>query len=381
MWERMEIFHQLEPILRDPRGGIQIAGRDLNPAYFVVPGDKPFTEIYFVHRENRIMALVRDDLMYVGENEHLKNLFNIPTTVNGWRLLLKTRTPLEAVTGIERILGLDGNPPRPYRETPKKVVRPVPEKNPGVSGDTDLGRFGQDLVEMARDGKLERCYGREKIIEDLIRIISKRSKNNPILIGEPGVGKTAIVEGLAWTIVEEKVPERYLSAKIIEVNLGALAAGCTVKNQYEALVMDMVKKASKDPDTILFIDEVHMVADPKNDISQLLKKPLSRSEFRMIGATTYEEYRRHILPDAPLARRFREIHVPEMSPSNAFVVLKQLMGVYEEHHNMEIPDELIETAIKLSIRYLPDRRLPDKAIDLLDEACARQRQIYQIHVD
>ena len=253
----------------------------------------------------------------------------------------------------------------------------VPGGHPSHKTQTrTLDNFSIDLTQMARDGKLDPVIGREKEIERMIEILSRRKKNNPVLIGEPGVGKTAIVEGLAQKIAEGKVPDVLLDKRILALDLAAIVAGTKYRGQFEERLKAIVNEATKAPDVILFIDEVHTVvgagaAEGAIDASNILKPALARGLIRVIGATTLEEYRKYIEKDGALERRFQPIMVDPPTVQETIEILKGLKPKYENFHGVEYTDEAIEAAVKLSDRYIQDRQLPDKAIDVLDEAGAK----------
>lgn len=240
-----------------------------------------------------------------------------------------------------------------------------------------VDQLATDLTALAQDGKLDPVVGREMEIERVIQVLSRRRKNNPALIGEPGVGKTAIVEGLAQRIVEGDTPKPLLNKRVLQLDVGSLVAGTMYRGQFEERLKRVIEEL-KSSDTILFIDEVHMLvgagsAGSSVDAANILKPALARGELQCIGATTLDEYRKHIESDAALERRFQQIQVDEPTIEETIEILQGIKYPYQEHHNVEITDEAIETAAHLSARYIPDRFLPDKAIDLIDEASARLR--------
>jgi len=254
-----------------------------------------------------------------------------------------------------------------------------------IAGDKDasvgtptLDSLARDLTQMARDGKLDPVIGREKEIERVIQVLSRRTKNNPVLIGEPGVGKTAIAEGLAQRIVTGDVPETLRNKRVMVLDMGTVVAGTKYRGEFEdrlKKIMDEIRQAGN---VILFIDELHTLigaggAEGAIDASNILKPALARGELQCIGATTLDEYRKHIEKDPALERRFQPIMVDEPSPEEALEILKGLRDRYEAHHRVKITDEALEAAVKLSDRYISDRFLPDKAIDLIDEAASRVR--------
>ncbi|GFR34927.1 ATP-dependent Clp protease ATP-binding subunit ClpC [Thermobrachium celere] len=242
----------------------------------------------------------------------------------------------------------------------------------------NLDQFGRDLTELAREGKLDPVIGREEETERVIEILCRRTKNNPCLIGEPGVGKTAIAEGLAQKIVEGNVPEILKNKRVVTLDLSGMIAGSKYRGEFEERlkrVMDDIKKAGN---IILFVDEVHTIvgagaAEGAMDASNILKPALARGELQVIGATTIDEYRKYIEKDSALERRFQPVMVGEPSVEESILILKGLRDKYEAHHKVKITDEAIEAAVNLSHRYITDRYLPDKAIDLMDEAASKVR--------
>lgn len=248
----------------------------------------------------------------------------------------------------------------------------------GKSKTPTLDEFGKDLTALAKEGKIDPVIGREKEIQRVIQILSRRTKNNPCLIGEPGVGKTAIAEGLALKIVKEEVPEILFGKKIVALDLTSMVAGTKYRGDFEERIkkaMDEVKNAK---DVILFIDEVHTImgagaAEGATDAANILKPSLARGEIQVIGATTIDEYRKNIEKDAALERRFQPVMVGEPTEEETIEILKGLRDKYEAHHKVKISDSAIEDAVKMSSRYIADRFLPDKAIDLIDEAASRVR--------
>lgn len=245
-------------------------------------------------------------------------------------------------------------------------------------GTQTLDQYSRDLTRLARERKLEPCIGREDEIRRLLQTLSRRTKNNPCLIGEPGVGKTAIVEGLAERIAEGAVPDSIKGKRVLTLDLSGMVAGTKYRGEFEERIKNVMDEVMEAGDVLLFIDELHTLigaggAEGAMDAANILKPALSRGELQVIGATTVEEYRKHIEKDAALERRFQPIMVEEPSEQETVEILKGLRRNYERHHQVEITDEALEAAVKLSKRYISDRFLPDKAIDLMDEACARVR--------
>ena len=287
------------------------------------------------------------------------------------------------------LLELDVNIPKLYGE----IVRVINEgedlagdnnqgkdsKNQGSYNQTQtLNQFGEDLTKKAREGKLDPIIGRKNEIDRVIQILSRRTKNNPCLIGEPGVGKTAAVEGLAEKIVSGDVPEILKNKRVVTVDISGMVAGSKYRGDFEERIKKALDEVKKAGDVILFIDEIHTIvgagaAEGAIDAANILKPLLARGEIQLIGATTLNEYRKYIEKDAALERRFSPVNVEEPSKSDTIKILKGIRDKYEAHHGVKITDEAIEAAVELSTRYINDRFLPDKAIDLVDEAASRAK--------
>ena len=247
-----------------------------------------------------------------------------------------------------------------------------------IKGAPALSSYGRDLTEAAREGRLDPIIGRRGETERVIQILSRRSKNNPCLIGEPGVGKTAVAEGLAQRIADGNVPDTLEEKRIITLDIPSMIAGAKYRGEFEERMKNVMDEVSKNPDIILFIDELHVIigagaAEGAVDAANILKPALARGEIQIIGATTIGEYRSHIEKDAALERRFQAVTVGEPSARETEEILRGLRDKYEAHHRLKIEDSAIDAAIRLSVRYIPDRYLPDKAIDLIDEAASRVR--------
>src|SRR5205807_5020820 len=245
-------------------------------------------------------------------------------------------------------------------------------------GSMVLDQFGRNLTQLARDTKLDPVIGRDKEIERVMQVLSRRTKNNPVLVGDPGVGKTAIVEGLAQKIVKGDVPETLKGKQIYTLDLGALVAGSRYRGDFEERLKKVLKEIRTRGDIILFIDELHTLvgagaAEGAIDAASILKPMLARGELQTIGATTLDEYRKHLEKDAALERRFQPIKVEEPTVTETIEILKGLRERYEAHHRVSITDQAIVAAANLADRYISDRHLPDKAIDLIDEAGSRLR--------
>ncbi|MDF2677596.1 MAG: ATP-dependent Clp protease ATP-binding subunit [Bacillota bacterium] len=241
-----------------------------------------------------------------------------------------------------------------------------------------IDKYGTDLNQRAREGKLDPVIGREDVIQRVIQILSRRTKNNPCLIGEPGVGKTAIAEGLAQEIVKGNVPELLKDKRVVTLDLTGMLAGAKYRGEFEERLKNAIDEIKQSGDIILFIDEIHTIigagaSEGAIDASNILKPTLARGEMQVVGATTIDEYKKHIEKDVALERRFQPITVEEPSVENTILILKGLRDKYEAHHKIVIKDEAIEAAAKLSHRYISDRFLPDKAIDLVDEAASKAR--------
>ena len=241
-----------------------------------------------------------------------------------------------------------------------------------------LDNYSRDLTALAREGKLDPVIGREAEIQRVIQILSRRTKNNPCLIGEPGVGKTAVVEGLAQMIAAEDVPETIAGKRVLTLDLSGMVAGSKYRGEFEERIKRVLAEVMEDKGVLLFIDEIHTIigaggAEGALDASNILKPSLARGELQLIGATTIEEYRKYIEKDSALERRFQPVTVEEPSEEESYEILKGLREKYEEHHKVTITDQALQAAVKLSARYINDRFLPDKAIDLIDEASSKQR--------
>jgi len=268
------------------------------------------------------------------------------------------------------------------------IVRMLNEDAPNASGEPrnasgntntpTLNQFGRDLTELAREGKFDPIIGRDKEIERVIQILSRRTKNNPCLIGEPGVGKTAIAEGLAQKIVEGNIPELLKDKRVFTLDLSSMVAGAKYRGEFEERLKKAMDEVRKAGNVILFIDEMHTIigagaAEGAIDASNILKPALARGEIQVIGATTLNEYRKHVEKDSALERRFQPIIVGEPTQEETIEILKGIRDKYEAHHRVKITDDALEAAVRLSNRYITDRYLPDKAIDLIDEAASKVR--------
>ncbi len=301
--------------------------------------------------EHLLMALIRE-----GENVAVRLLNTLGANIQ------------KIYSDTLIAMGQDGNL---YKED-------LGRKNQGKGKNSTLSQYSRDLTAMAREGKLDPCIGREEEILRLVQILSRRTKNNPCLIGEPGVGKTAVVEGLAMRIVEGRVPATVKDKRVLTLDLSGMVAGSKYRGEFEERIKKVIREVTEDGNVILFLDELHTIigaggAEGAIDASNILKPSLARGEIQMIGATTIAEYRKYIEKDAALERRFQPVNVEEPTEEEAVRILEGVKEKYEEHHGVTITSEAVEAAVRLSQRYINDRNLPDKAIDLIDEAAAGAR--------
>lgn len=329
-------------------------------------------------RAKRVLELALGEAQSMGHNyvgtEHI--LLGLIKEGEGVaaQILINLGADLETVR--ERLLDILGGEGE-ERATPFSPKKNLFKRKDRTSTPT-LDEFGVDLTKLAAEGKLDPVIGREKEIERVIEILSRRTKNNPVLIGDPGVGKTAIVEGLAQKIVAGEVPEVLKNKRIVQLNMANIVAGTKYRGEFEERMRRILKELESAKDVVLFIDELHTIvgagaAEGAIDAGNILKPALARGDIQVIGATTLDEYRKHIEKDAALERRFQPVMVSEPSEEETKQILQGLRDRYEAHHRVKISDEAIEAAAKLSSRYIKDRFLPDKAIDLIDEASAKVR--------
>jgi ATP-dependent Clp protease ATP-binding subunit ClpC len=332
-------------------------------------GTMTIGEIPFTPRAKRVLELAVEEARSLGHNyvgtEHL--LLGLIREGEGVaaKVLLELGVDRKRVRE-ETLKLLGGTPSGATQEREERAETPA------------LNQFGRDLTALAREGKLDPVIGRENEIERVIQVLSRRKKNNPVLVGEPGVGKTAIAEGLAQRIIEGKVPESLKSKRIVTLDLAAVVAGTKYRGQFEERLKTVMNEIRESKDTIIFIDELHTIvgaggAEGAIDASNMLKPALARGELQCIGATTLDEYRKYIEKDGALERRFQPITVDPPSVDDAITILKGLRDKYEAHHGVHITDEAVVQSVKLADRYMNDRFLPDKAIDVIDEASARAR--------
>ncbi|WP_022927587.1 ATP-dependent Clp protease ATP-binding subunit [Patulibacter americanus] len=343
----------------------------------VTSGQIPFTP-----RAKKVLELALREALSLGHNyigtEHI--LLGLVRENEGVaaRILLDFDADSEKIRN-EVIRMLSG--PGGRRQTTGSSVGgsgQTTEGSPKQRSSKVLDQFGRDLTKLAAEGKLDPVVGRETEIERIMQILSRRTKNNPVLIGEPGVGKTAVVEGLAQAISSGEVPELLRDKQIYTLDLAALVAGSKYRGEFEERLKKVMKEIANKGDVILFIDEIHNLvgagaAEGAIDAASILKPALARGELQTIGATTIDEYRKYLERDSALERRFQQVRVEQPAPEEAVQILKGLRDRYEQHHKVEITDEALEAAVELADRYISDRQLPDKAIDLIDEAASRKR--------
>ncbi len=342
----------------------EITGRGGTPT----TGPAPFTP-----RAKKVLELSLREALglghnYIGTEHMLLGLVREPEGV-GAQVLVSLGADLSRVR--QQVIQLLSG----HEATGKdKPAAGTTSKGPEVAaGSAVLDQFGRNLTQLARERKLDPVIGREREVERVMQVLSRRTKNNPVLIGEPGVGKTAIVEGLSQRIVSGEVPETLRGKQLYTLDLGALVAGSRYRGDFEERLKKVVKEIRARGDIILFIDELHTLvgagaAEGAIDAASILKPLLARGELQTIGATTLDEYRKHLEKDAALARRFQPVKVEEPSVAHTIEILKGLRDRYEAHHGVTITDQAVVMAANLADRYIADRYLPDKAIDLIDEA-------------
>jgi len=343
------------------------------------PGTRtPFTKIELSPSTKRVLELAVEEARRMGQHyistEHL--LLGLARQNEGLAIdvLRKFGISAEQIRRQTRRM-LRESPVATTSEssstTPRRSAKKEKSKTPMVD------QLATDLTALAEENKLDPVIGRSTEIERVIQILARRTKNNPALIGQPGVGKTAIIEGLAQRIIDGRVPDILHNKRVLQLDVGSLVAGTMYRGQFEERLKRVIEEL-KSSDAILFIDEVHMLvgagsAGSSVDAANILKPALARGELQTIGATTLEEYRKYIESDAALERRFQPIHVDEPTPEESIEILHGIKGAYEKHHNLFITEEAIDAAVHLSTRYVTDRFLPDKAIDLIDESASRVR--------
>jgi ATP-dependent Clp protease ATP-binding subunit ClpC len=304
--------------------------------------------------EHLLLGLLRDEEILAS-----RIMLNLGMSLAKMRQLLKKKMGVQSKSNASR-------------------RRPQQRQQPQQEGTPTLDSLARDLTKLAREQRLDPVVGRSKEVKRLIQILSRRTKNNPVLVGEPGVGKTAIAEGLAQKIVNGEVPKDMQQKRLMMLDMGALVAGTKYRGEFEDRMKKIIDEIYQDGQIILFIDELHTLigaggAEGAIDASNILKPALARGELQTIGATTLNEYQKYIEKDSALERRFARVQVDEPTPEEAEEILKGLRPRYEEHHGVEITDDALHAAVQLSVRYINSRQLPDKAIDLMDESAAKVR--------
>ncbi len=386
----VSLRQRVEPILL--KGNTAIVPIRLSPQFFDGPreGEEVVGEIAFqLGEEGLPEAWIWGEINYIGSDPQIQRVF-MGKEWEGWQRLevpfpqlLAMDKAMEAFfTAIVALLGLDGLPPRAlwvgeellHQPTPLLASSPLSEGE-GQEVALMAEQFGRDLMALARMSRLPPVTGREKEMRQVEEILLSCLKPNALLVGEPGVGKTAIVEGLAQRIVRGEVPEPLRNLRILEIQLGLLVAGASMAGELEQRLQSVLREARENRDIVLFLDEFHLVNHERHGavIGQLLKPAIARGEIRVIGACAFQDFKRDLEPDQALIRRFQIVIVNEPSPEETLEILKGLRGYLEERHKVSLPDEVLEEAVRLADLYFPDRFLPDKAIDLVDSACARFR--------
>ena len=320
--------------------------------------------------ENAFLESKRIGYNYIG-TEHLLLAILKEEDCVATRIILELNVEISKVYNeIAKVINEE--------ESDQEIKKDITRARGSYSSTTVLNQFGEDITVQAEDGKFDNIIGREAEIERIIQILSRRTKNNPCLIGEPGVGKTAIVEGLAERIVSGEVPENLKDKRIVSIDISGMVAGAKYRGDFEERIKKALNEVKKVGDVILFIDEIHTIvgagaAEGAIDAANILKPLLARGEIQLIGATTIEEYRKYIEKDSALERRFSPVDVGEPTEAETIEIIKGIRDRYEAHHNVKITDEAINSAVTLSVRYITDRFLQDKAIDLIDEAASQVR--------
>ncbi|HUC33210.1 MAG TPA: Clp protease N-terminal domain-containing protein, partial [Ilumatobacteraceae bacterium] len=349
-------------------------------------GSSPSGHIPFTPRAKKVLELSLREALQLGHNyigtEHI--LLGLIREGEGVaaQVLVKLGADLSRVRQqvIQLLSGYQGGAGKgePQAASPS-APGAAPKEDQGDKGNSQiLDQFGRNLTQLAREKKLDPVIGRSRELERVMQILSRRTKNNPVLIGEPGVGKTAIVEGLAQKIVNNDVPDTLRNKQLYTLDLGALVAGSRYRGDFEERLKKVLKEIKTRGDIILFIDEIHTLvgagaAEGAIDAASILKPMLARGELQTIGATTLDEYRKHLEKDAALERRFQPVKVEEPTLAHTIEILKGVRDKYEAHHRVTITDQAIVAAANLADRYISDRHLPDKAIDLMDEAASKVR--------
>jgi ATP-dependent Clp protease ATP-binding subunit ClpC len=374
--------HLLLGLLREEEGvaarvleSLDVSVEEVRAAVVRIVGsgeESPQGQIPFTPRAKKVLELALREALSLGHNY-----------IGTEHILLGLIREDEGVAA-RILLDLDADPDKIRNEIMRSLSGPTRRGQTGGGGESGkrppktLDQFGRNLTKLAEEGKLDPCIGRANEIERVMQILSRRTKNNPVLIGEPGVGKTAIVEGFAQRIANNEVPELLKGKQVFTLDLAALVAGSKYRGEFEERLKKVMKEIREQGDIVLFIDELHNLvgagaAEGAIDAASILKPALARGELQTIGATTLDEYRKYLERDAALERRFQQIKVAEPTVEDTVEILKGLRDRYEAHHRITITDEALNSAAELADRYIPDRFLPDKAIDLIDEAASRMR--------
>ena len=319
--------------------------------------------------ENAFLEARRTGTEYIGTEHILIGIMKEGDSVATRILLEEGINPQMLYNELLKVLNEEGSNKEDERSS---------ENKGSYNSTPTLNQYGVDLTKQAKEGKLDPVIGRKEEIQRVIQILSRRTKNNPCLIGEPGVGKTAVVEGLAQKIISGDVPEVLKNKRLVTVDISGMVAGSKYRGDFEERIKKALEEVKKAGDVIVFIDEIHTIvgagaAEGAIDAANILKPLLARGEIQLVGATTLNEYRKYIEKDAALERRFSPVNVSEPSEKDAIKILKGIRDKYEAHHGVKITDEAIEAAVNMSVRYINDRFLPDKAIDLIDEAASRAK--------
>ena len=352
---------------------ISILGNTIIPSETVATEKNKYTKTAEEILDHAVNEAKRLGSTEVG-SEHLLIAILKNLSCTAVKIMLSLKANLQKVyVDIMAACGIDGTIAK------KEFVNLKKGKNKSKSSATPtLDQYSRDMTMDARLGNLDPVIGREKEIERVLQILSRRMKNNPCMVGEPGVGKTAVAEGIAYLIAAGDVPDTIRDKRLLSLDLSSMVAGSKYRGEFEERIKKVISEVKQAGNVILFVDELHTIigaggAEGAIDASNILKPSLSRGEIQMIGATTRAEYRKYIEKDAALERRFQPVYVEEPTEEETVEILKGLRDAYESHHNVEISDEAIHAAVRLSVRYISDRFLPDKAIDLMDEACSRKR--------
>ncbi len=359
---------------------IKILETTLEPAGVVTAEKDKYTNSAKLILEKAEQEAINLKNSEIGSEHLLLAILKVPNCV-AVKLMVSNDINIQKVfVDILMACGIDGNTAK------KEFVRMKKGSNKSDIATPTLETYSRDLTKEAKLGHLDPVVGRTEEIQRVMQILSRRMKNNPCMVGEPGVGKTAVVEGIAYLLSKDEVPDTIKGKRLLSLDLSSMVAGSKYRGEFEERIKKVINEVRQSGNVILFVDELHTIigaggAEGAIDASNILKPSLSRGEIQMIGATTRAEYRKYIEKDAALERRFQPVYVEEPNRDEAVEILKGLRGCYEEHHKVVISDEAVEAAVDLSTRYISDRFLPDKAIDLMDEACSRKKLGFGITTD